>query len=91
VGVAGRVRALVRAGHPGPSLAISALIAVLAAQAARHGAGPVGLVVPAVVAGQFSIGWSNDFFDAGRDATAAAATSRSSPAGSAAARWAPPG
>jgi 4-hydroxybenzoate polyprenyltransferase len=59
-----------RAGHPGPSLAISALIAVLAAQAAPHGAGPVGLVVPAVVAGQFSIGWSNDFFDAGRDATA---------------------
>jgi 4-hydroxybenzoate polyprenyltransferase len=70
VGVAGRVGALVRAGHPGPSLAISALIAVLAAQAAPHGAGPVALVVPAVVAGQFSIGWSNDFFDAGRDATA---------------------
>ena len=64
------MRALVRAGHPGPSLAISALIAVLAAQAARRGAGPVGLVVPAVVTGQFSIGWSNDFFDAGRDATA---------------------
>jgi 4-hydroxybenzoate polyprenyltransferase len=70
VGVAGRVGALVRAGHPGPSLAISALIAVLAAQAAPHGAGPVALVVPAVVVGQFSIGWSNDFFDAGRDATA---------------------
>jgi 4-hydroxybenzoate polyprenyltransferase len=74
VGVAERALeqagALVRAGHPGPSLAISALIAVLAAQAAPHGAGPVGLVVPAVVAGQFSIGWSNDFFDAGRDAVA---------------------
>jgi 4-hydroxybenzoate polyprenyltransferase len=70
VGVAERVWALVRAGHPGPSLAISALIAVLAAQAAPHGAGPVALVGPAVVAGQFSIGWSNDFFDAGRDATA---------------------
>jgi 4-hydroxybenzoate polyprenyltransferase len=70
VGVANRVLALVRAGHPGPSLAISALIALLAAQAAPHGAGPVALVIPAVVAGQFSIGWSNDFFDAGRDATA---------------------
>ncbi|HMH93865.1 MAG TPA: UbiA family prenyltransferase [Streptosporangiaceae bacterium] len=70
MGVAERAWALVRAGHPGPSLAISALIAVLAAQAAPHGAGPVALVVPAVVAGQFSIGWSNDFFDAGRDATA---------------------
>jgi 4-hydroxybenzoate polyprenyltransferase len=70
VGVAKRVLALVRAGHPGPSLAISAMIALLAAQAAPHGAGPVGLVIPAVIAGQFSIGWSNDFFDAGRDATA---------------------
>jgi 4-hydroxybenzoate polyprenyltransferase len=70
VGVAKRVLALVRAGHPGPSLAISAMIALLAAQAAPHGAGPIGLVIPAVIAGQFSIGWSNDFFDAGRDATA---------------------
>jgi 4-hydroxybenzoate polyprenyltransferase len=76
VGVAERARALIRlralvlSGHPGPSLAISAMIALLAAQAAPHGAGPAGLVVPAVVAGQFSIGWSNDFFDAGRDATA---------------------
>ena len=70
MGVAERVWALVRAAHPGPSLPISALIAVLAAQAAPHGAGPVALVVPTVVAGQFSIGWSNDFFDAGRDATA---------------------
>jgi 4-hydroxybenzoate polyprenyltransferase len=58
------------AGHPGPSLAISAMIAVLAAQAAPRGVGPVALVVPAAVAGQFSIGWSNDFFDAGRDARA---------------------
>jgi 4-hydroxybenzoate polyprenyltransferase len=46
------------------------MIALLAAQAAPHGAGPIGLVIPAVIAGQFSIGWSNDFFDAGRDATA---------------------
>jgi 4-hydroxybenzoate polyprenyltransferase len=69
-GALARARALVVAGHPGPSLAISALIALLAAQAAPRGAGPVALVVPAVVAGQFSIGWSNDFFDARRDATA---------------------
>jgi 4-hydroxybenzoate polyprenyltransferase len=69
-GALARVRALAVAGHPGPSLAISAMIALLAAQAAPRGAGPVALVVPAVIAGQFSIGWSNDFFDARRDATA---------------------
>lgn len=63
------IRALIRAGHPGPSLAITALIALLAAEAAPHGPGPV-LLVPAVLAGQLSIGWSNDVFDADRDAIA---------------------
>jgi 4-hydroxybenzoate polyprenyltransferase len=63
------IRALVAASHPGPSLAITALITLLAAQAAPRGTGPV-LVAPAVLAGQLSIGWSNDFFDAGRDAAA---------------------
>ena len=58
-----------RSRHPGPSLAITALITLLAAQAAPHGTGPV-LVAPAVLAGQLSIGWSNDAFDAGRDAVA---------------------
>jgi 4-hydroxybenzoate polyprenyltransferase len=62
-------RALIRAGHPGPSLAITALIALLAAEAAPRGSGPV-LLAPAVLAGQLSIGWSNDVFDAGRDAIA---------------------
>src|SRR5215472_9239767 len=37
---------------------------LLVAQAAPHGAGP------AILAGQLSIGWSNDSFDARRDATA---------------------
>jgi 4-hydroxybenzoate polyprenyltransferase len=69
-GTLGRAGALVLAGHPGPSLAISAMITLLAAQAAPRGAGPVGLVAPAVVAGQFSIGWSNDYFDARADAAA---------------------
>jgi 4-hydroxybenzoate polyprenyltransferase len=45
------------------------MIVLLAAQAAPHGYGPV-LVAPAVLAGQISIGWSNDAFDAGRDAAA---------------------
>ena len=64
-----RVRALVIASHPGPSLAISAMATLLVVQAAPHGAGPV-LAGPAMLAGQFSIGWSNDAFDARRDATA---------------------
>ena len=64
-----RVRALVIASHPGPSLAITAMATLLAAQAAPHGPGPA-LVAPAMLAGQFSVGWSNDAFDARRDAAA---------------------
>ena len=62
-----RARALLIASHPGPSLAITAMATLLAAEAAPHGAGPV-LVAPAMLAGQLSVGWSNDVFDAGRDA-----------------------
>ena len=64
-----RVRALVVTSHPGPSLAITALTTLLAAQAAPHGIGPI-LTGPALLAGQLSIGWSNDACDAGRDAAA---------------------
>ena len=62
------VRALIVASHPGPCLAITAFATVLAAEAA-HGREPV-LVAPAMLAGQLSVGWSNDAFDAGRDAAA---------------------
>lgn len=64
-----RVRSLIIASHPGPSLAISAMATLLVAQAAPRGAGPV-LAGPAMLAGQLSIGWSNDAFDARRDAAA---------------------
>jgi 4-hydroxybenzoate polyprenyltransferase len=64
-----RLRALVIAAHPGPSLAITAMATVLAAEAAPHGIGPL-LTAPAVLAGQFSIGWSNDACDAPRDIAA---------------------
>jgi 4-hydroxybenzoate polyprenyltransferase len=64
-----RVRALIIACHPGPCLAITALATLLAAQAAPHGLGPV-LVAPAMLAGQLSVGWSNDAIDARRDAAA---------------------
>ena len=79
-----RVRALILASHPGPSLAITAMVTLLAAQAAPRGLGPV-LVAPAMLAGQLSVGWSNDAFDAGRDA-AAGRTDKPIPTGKISAR-----
>jgi 4-hydroxybenzoate polyprenyltransferase len=64
-----RARALIISSHPGPSLAITGLTTLLAAQAAPHGIGPV-LTAPALLAGKLSIGWSNDACDAARDAAA---------------------
>jgi 4-hydroxybenzoate polyprenyltransferase len=64
-----RVRALLLATHPGPCLAVTVMASLLAAQAAPHGTGPV-LIAPAMLAGQMSIGWSNDAWDADRDAAA---------------------
>ncbi len=63
------MQALIITSHPGPSLAITALTTLLAAQAAPHGVGPA-LTAPALLAGQLSIGWSNDACDAARDAAA---------------------
>ncbi|MGH3214196.1 MAG: UbiA family prenyltransferase [Trebonia sp.] len=63
------MRALIIASHPGPSLAITAMATLLAAEAAPHGIGPV-LTAPAMLAGQLSVGWSNDACDARRDAAA---------------------
>ena len=64
-----RVQALIITSHPGPSLAITALTTLLAAQAALHGIGPA-LTAPALLAGKLSIGWSNDACDAARDTAA---------------------
>jgi 4-hydroxybenzoate polyprenyltransferase len=64
-----RVQALIAASHPVPSLAITVIAALLTAEAAPHGAGPV-LAAPAMLAGQLSVGWSNDALDATRDAAA---------------------
>lgn len=66
---ASSVRALLVASHLGPSLAISALVTLFAAQAAPQGVGPI-LTGPAMLAGQLSIGWCNDACDAARDAAA---------------------
>lgn len=59
--------ALVRASHPLPAVAVSAVAAGLALGSERS---PVSAVVAtvAVFAGQLSVGWLNDLIDAPRDA-----------------------
>ena len=57
---------LVRACHFQPTLAVTAVTTGLAALAGRSAWGCVAVAV-AVLAGQLSTGWSNDWFDAARD------------------------
>ena len=58
--------ALARSCHPAPTVAVTCFTTVLGA-AAGNGAGTCTLLAVAVLAGQLSIGWSNDRIDAGRD------------------------
>jgi 4-hydroxybenzoate polyprenyltransferase len=69
VSLMSRIAALARAGHAGPSLVLATIVTALVA---NEGVAAADLVVfgVAALAGQLSIGWSNDFFDAGRDAAA---------------------
>ena len=60
------LRALVLATHAGPAVAVTT-VATLLAVAAGVGPGRTALLLVAVLAGQASIGWSNDWLDAGRD------------------------
>ena len=62
-------RALVAASHPLPSAAVTAF-AVAVSAAAGRAPGGVLLTGLAVLAGQLSIGWSNDLLDRARDTTA---------------------
>ena len=57
---------LIRACHFQPTLAVVAMTTALAALAGRGAAGCVAVAF-AVLAGQLSTGWSNDWFDAARD------------------------
>ncbi|MGY1985018.1 UbiA family prenyltransferase [Blastococcus sp. SYSU DS0669] len=68
----GTVRALVRATHPGPALAVTT-VATLLALAANVPPARTALLCAAVLAGQASIGWSNDWLDADRDRAVARA------------------
>ncbi|SEC94883.1 4-hydroxybenzoate polyprenyltransferase [Nocardioides exalbidus] len=60
------LRGLALATHPGPALAVTALAGLLAT-AQGLGTVRVLLVLAAVLAGQLSIGWSNDLVDVSRD------------------------
>ena len=66
------LRALARATHLGPTVAVTTVATLLAA-AAGAPPGRVALVCAAVLAGQASIGWSNDWLDADRDRAVARA------------------
>jgi 4-hydroxybenzoate polyprenyltransferase len=66
------LRALALATHLGPAVAVTT-VATLLAVAAGVPAGRVVLVCVAVLAGQASIGWSNDWLDADRDRAVARA------------------
>ncbi|GAA4347611.1 UbiA family prenyltransferase [Angustibacter luteus] len=59
--------ALVGAAHPAPAAAVTALAGVLSV-AVGADAGTTALVVAAFAAGQLSVGWCNDWWDADRDA-----------------------
>ena len=59
-------RGLVRACHPEPTAAVTAVATALAAAVGRGPAGTVA-VAAAVLAGQLSIGWMNDLLDRDRD------------------------
>jgi 4-hydroxybenzoate polyprenyltransferase len=57
---------LVRACHPEPTAAVTALSGLLALRLG-HSPATLLLVMAAVFTGQLTIGWSNDLIDAGRD------------------------
>jgi len=61
---------LVKAAHPGPSIVVTSVGTALAASAGQT---PVGclLVAAALLTGQLSIGWCNDYVDRERDRASA--------------------
>lgn len=63
---------LLRAAHAGPALAV-VVLATLLAVSVDLSLGQVVLVAAAVLAGQLSVGWSNDLIDEGKDRAVARA------------------
>lgn len=66
VGRGAPTAALIRACHPEPTLAVTAVAGLLAGVSGR-GADGVVAVTAAILAGQLSVGWSNDWVDRSRD------------------------
>jgi 4-hydroxybenzoate polyprenyltransferase len=64
------LKGLALASHPGPTVAVTTLVTVVAWSAGRSTAGCV-LVAAAILTGHLSIGWSNDAIDAARDTSVA--------------------
>lgn len=64
------LRGLALASHPGPA-AVVTLVAVLLAVAVGYSPWRVVLLGAAILAGQLSVGWSNDWIDAARDSLVA--------------------
>lgn len=62
------LRGLALASHAGPTVVVTAL-AGLFAVGVGSGPGTTALVTAAVLTGQLSVGWSNDWLDARRDVT----------------------
>ncbi|MDX3003276.1 UbiA family prenyltransferase [Kribbella solani] len=60
------LRGLALACHPGPTVAVTALVTAVAWSAGRSPAGCL-LVAATILTGHLSIGWSNDAIDAARD------------------------
>ena len=59
-------RGLALASHTGPTVVVTVLAGFFAA-GVGSGPGPTALVTAAVLTGQLSVGWSNDWLDARRD------------------------
>jgi 4-hydroxybenzoate polyprenyltransferase len=59
-------RGLALACHPGPTVVVTSLTAALAV-GIRSAPATAVLVTAAVLTGQLSVGWSNDWIDSGRD------------------------
>ncbi|WP_318243771.1 UbiA family prenyltransferase [Oerskovia gallyi] len=59
-------RGLALASHAGPTVVVTVLAGFFAA-GVGSGPGPTALVTAAVLTGQLSVGWSNDWLDARRD------------------------
>ena len=77
------VRALVTATHAAPTATVTAVMTAFAASVGRGWGGCV-LVAAAVLTGQLSVGWSNDYLDRHRDA-AVGRTDKPIPSGAVAA------